>query len=91
MRAKLRLLAWALGLLALAHPAFASIAFDVLGIALAMAAAAVVGIVGWALANVSFALTAVSVLLLLRVFPGVPRWLCRSWVASVAAVAPEKA
>ncbi|MFD7505432.1 hypothetical protein [Streptomyces sp. NPDC059850] len=91
MRAKLRILAWALGLLALAHPTLASIALDVLGIAVAMAAATVVGVVGWTLANISFTLTAASVLLLLRAFPGVPRWFCHSWVASVAAIAPEKA
>lgn len=91
MRAKLRLLAWALGLLALAHPALVPITLDVLGIALAMAAAAVVDIVGWALANISFTLTAVAGLLLLRAFPGVPRWFLHSSVASVAAVAPEKA
>jgi hypothetical protein len=91
MRAKLQLLAWALGLLVLAHPALVPIVLDVLGIAVAVAAAVVVGIVGWALTNASFTLTAVSVLLLLRAFPGVPRWFRRSWVASVAAVAPEKA
>jgi hypothetical protein len=91
MRAQMRLLAWALGLLALAHPALVPPMLDVLGIAALMAVAAVVGIVGWALANVSLTLTIVSVLLLLRVFPGVPQWLGRSWVASVAAVAPEKA
>ncbi|MFC9280865.1 hypothetical protein [Streptomyces collinus] len=91
MRAKLTLLAWALGLLALAHPALVPVVLDVLGIAVAMAAAAVVGVIGWALANISFTLTAASVLLLLRVFPGIPRWFRHSWVASVAAVAPEKA
>ncbi|MFK0159164.1 hypothetical protein ACIQVK_44725 [Streptomyces sp. NPDC090493] len=91
MRTKLRLLAWALVLLALAHPAFGSIVLDVLGIAFVMAAAAVIAVIGWALANVSLTLTGASVLLLLRAFPGVPRWFRHSWVASVAAVAPEKA
>ncbi|MGX1268056.1 hypothetical protein [Streptomyces phaeoluteigriseus] len=91
MRTKLRLLSWALGLLALAHPAFGSIALDVLGIAVAMAAAAVVAVTGWALANISLTLTAVAALLLLRAFPGVPRWFRHAWVASVAAVIPEKA
>lgn len=88
MRTKLHLLAWALGLLALAHPAFGWFALDLLGIAVAMATVAVVAVIGWALANISQTLTAVSVLLLLRAFPGVPRWFRQSWVASVA---PEKA
>ncbi|GAA2439595.1 hypothetical protein [Streptomyces glaucus] len=91
MRAKLQLLAWALVLLALADPALVPLVLDVVGIGLVMAAAVVAGIIGWALANASLTLTAASVLLLLHAFPGVLRWLCRSWVASVAAVAPEKA
>ncbi|MFF0698352.1 hypothetical protein ACFYU4_37680 [Streptomyces tendae] len=91
MPVKLRLLAWALGLLALAHPALVPVVLDVLGIAVVLAATAVVGIVGWALANISLILTAVSGLLLLRAFPGFPRWFRHSLVASVAAVAPEKA
>lgn len=88
MRAKVRLLAWALGLLALTHPAFGSFAVDLLGIAVAMAAASVGAVVGWALANISLTLTAVSGVLLLRAFPGVPRWFRHSWVA---ALAPEEA
>ncbi|MEU3199633.1 hypothetical protein [Streptomyces sp. NPDC006996] len=91
MRTRLRLLAWALGLLTLAHPAFGSFAVGLLGIAVATAAAVVVAVVGWALANISLTLTAVSGVLLLRAFPGVPRWFRHSWVASVAAVAPEEA
>ncbi|PNG22342.1 hypothetical protein [Streptomyces cahuitamycinicus] len=91
MGAKLRLLAWALGLLALAHPALAPLALDVLGVAFAMAVAAVVGVIGWALANISFTLTIAAGLLLAHAFPGVPRWLGRAWVASVAAVSPAKA
>jgi hypothetical protein len=91
MRAKLQILAWALGLLAVAHPALVSPMLDVLGIAALMAVAAVVGIVGWILANLSLALTIAAGLLLVRAFPGVPRWLGRAWVASVAAVAPTEA
>lgn len=91
MGAKLRLLAYALVLLALAHPALVPPVVDILGIAVAMAVAAVVGVIGWALANLSLTFTIAAGLLLVRVFPGVPRWLARAWVASVAAVSPVKA
>ncbi|MFF8399848.1 hypothetical protein [Streptomyces sp. NPDC016172] len=91
MRAKLHFLAWALGLLALAHPALVPPVLDVLSVAFAMAVTAVVGVIGWALANISFTLTIAAGLLLARAFPGIPRWLGRAWVASVAAVAPTEA
>ncbi|MER6109337.1 hypothetical protein [Streptomyces hirsutus] len=95
MSAKLRILAWALGLLALAHPALVPPALDVLGLTFAMALAAVAGVVGWVLANLSLALTAAAGLMLTYAFPGVPgraaRWLVRGWDASIDAVVFTKA
>jgi hypothetical protein len=88
---KLKLFAYALALLALAHPAAIPPALAVLG----AAAAAVLAIVGWVLANLSLVCTVVAGVLLTRVFPGrltrAARWLVRASVASVAVVAPVKA
>lgn len=87
MCAKLRIPAYVLGLLALAHPSLVPPVIGTLGVALAV----VVAVVGWVLANPSLTLTTAAGLLLVRVFPSVPRWLGRALVASVAAVAPTKA
>ncbi|CAM5236632.1 hypothetical protein [Streptomyces griseomycini] len=81
---KLKLVAYALVLLALAHPGAVP---PVLGIALAMAGA----VIGWALAHLSLALTLAAGVLLFRAFPGIPRWFSRSWDASVDSVLPVKA
>ncbi|MBK3639502.1 hypothetical protein [Streptomyces sp. MBT33] len=85
--AKLKLLAYAFALLALAYPAMVRPVLGTLGVVIA----AVLTAVGWVLANLSLTLTIAAGLLLVRVFPGVPRWLGRALVASVAAVAPQKA
>ncbi|WP_406730702.1 hypothetical protein [Streptomyces sp. NBC_01794] len=87
MRRKLKLFAYALMLLALAYPTLVPPVLGMLGVALA----AVVPLVGWFLANPSLTLTVAAGLLLVRLFPGVPRWLGRALVASVPAVAPAKA
>ncbi|MFD9394182.1 hypothetical protein ACFWBB_26620 [Streptomyces sp. NPDC060000] len=84
---KLKLLAYAFALLALAYPALVPPVLGTLGVVIA----AVVAVVGWVLANLSLTLTIAAGLLLARAFPGVPRWLGRALVASVAAVAPVKA
>lgn len=81
---KLKLFAYALVLLALAHP---GVVPPVLGIALAMAG----GVIGWALANLSLTLTVAAGVLLARAFPGIPRWFSRSWDTSIDAIAPVKA
>ncbi|MET9776181.1 hypothetical protein ABZ023_18305 [Streptomyces sp. NPDC006367] len=87
---KLKLFAYALALLALAHPAAIPPAVAVLG----SVAAAVFAVAGWALANLSLTLTIAAGLTLAQVFPGAfgrtGRWLGRAWVASVAAVSPVK-
>ncbi|MFG2512653.1 hypothetical protein [Streptomyces sp. NPDC048584] len=85
--AKLKLLAYACALLALAYPTLVPPVLGTLGVVVA----AVIGAVGWVLENLSLALTIAAGLLLVRVFPGVPRWLGRALIASVAAVAPVKA
>jgi hypothetical protein len=90
MRGKLRILAWALLLLALAYPPVISPVLDMLGIAFGMALAATAGVIAWAVTNLSLTLTIAAALLLARAFPSIPRWVGRSWVASVAAVAPAK-
>ncbi|MEE1764372.1 hypothetical protein [Streptomyces sp. SP18BB07] len=85
--AKLKLVAYALVLLALAYPAMVPPVLGTLGVVIA----AVVTVAGWVLTNLPLALTIAAGLILVRVFPGVPRWLGRALVASVAAVAPVKA
>lgn len=87
MRAKLRTLAYALVLLAFAHPSLVPPVLGTLDVALA----AVVAVARWVLANPSLTLTIAAGLLLVGAFPGVPRWLGRALVASVAALAPAKA
>ncbi|MER6616302.1 hypothetical protein [Streptomyces xantholiticus] len=87
MRAKLQILAWALGLLALAHPSLVPPVLGTAGMVLAVA----VDVLGWFLTNLSLTLTIAAGLLLVRVFPGISCWLGRAWVASVAAVGPVKA
>ncbi|MFE0654643.1 hypothetical protein ACFVZH_39690 [Streptomyces sp. NPDC059534] len=82
--------AYALVLLALAHPALVPPLFGTLGLLLG----AVAAVVGWALAHLSLTLTLAATTLVLRGFPSFRGWLVRSWVAwvaSVAAVAPVKA
>ncbi|MFG2795794.1 hypothetical protein [Streptomyces pseudovenezuelae] len=85
--AKLKLLAYAFALLALAYPALVPPVLGTLGVVVA----AVIDTLGWVLTHLSLALTIAAGLLLVRVFPGVPRWLGRALVASVASVAPVKA
>ncbi|MGW2496226.1 hypothetical protein ACWCV2_17210 [Streptomyces pseudogriseolus] len=89
--ARLRILAYALGLLALAHPSLIPPVLGTLGVI----AAAVIAVVGWVLANLSLALTIGAGILLARAFPntarGFMRWLSRSLVASVAVVFPRTA
>ncbi|MGY4936238.1 hypothetical protein ACWD7T_35220 [Streptomyces sp. 900116325] len=92
---KLRLLAYALGLLALAYPSLVSPVLGMLGIAVVAAFTAVGAIVGWALAHLSLTLTIAAGLLMAQMCPGrlghTARWLGGAWIASVAAVAPAKA
>jgi hypothetical protein len=89
--AKVKLLAYALFLLALAHPAIVPPVLGTLG-ALAGVALA---IVGWALANISLTLTMGAGVLLARVFPGAlgrgAQSFRRALTASLAAVAPRVA
>ncbi|WP_328491277.1 hypothetical protein [Streptomyces zaomyceticus] len=84
---KLKLLACAAALLALAHPAIVPPVLGTLGLVLGVLAA----VAGWALAHLSLTLTLAATALILRGFPSFRGWLLRSWVASVAAVAPVKA
>ncbi|MFF7169704.1 hypothetical protein [Streptomyces pseudovenezuelae] len=84
---KLKLIAYAFALLALAYPAMVPPALGALGAVVA----AMVAVVGWVLVNLSLTLTIAAGLLLARALPGVPRWLGRALAASAAAVAPQKA
>jgi hypothetical protein len=85
--AKLKLIAYAFALLALAYPAMVPPTLGALGAVVAAMAA----VVGWVLVNLSLTLTIAAGLLLARALPSVPRWLGRALVASAAAVAPQKA
>ncbi|MDH6629417.1 hypothetical protein M2271_007253 [Streptomyces sp. LBL] len=91
MRAKLKLLAYAFLLLALAHPAVVPPLLGTLGVLVCIG----VAVSGWAFANLSLTLTIAAGVTLAQVFPGalgrMRRWLARALVASVAAVAPSKA
>ncbi|MET8717370.1 hypothetical protein ABZV52_29840 [Streptomyces sp. NPDC004735] len=85
---KLRLLAYALALLALAYPAVVPPALGtVFGLALAAAV--------WVTAHLSLALTIAATVLLARAFPGSfgrsVRWIGRALVVSVASVTPNAA
>ncbi|MGW2550088.1 hypothetical protein [Streptomyces sp. NPDC001635] len=88
---KLKLVAIALVLLAIAHPALVPVIFGTIGVALG----AGVAVVAWLLANVSLALTIAAGLVLAHVMPGsigrTARWFGRALVASVAVVFPAKA
>ncbi|MFE6639588.1 hypothetical protein ACFVFT_38260 [Streptomyces tendae] len=88
---KLKPVAYALALLALAHP---SLVPPVLG-TLTVLGSAALAVVTFALAHLSLTLTIVAGVLLAQAFPGRlgrgARWLVRASVASVAAVAPAKA
>ncbi|QFG13219.1 membrane protein [Streptomyces phage Gilgamesh] len=86
---KLKPVAYALALLALAHP---PIAPPVLG-TLAVLGHAALAVVMFALAHLSLTLTVAAGVLLAQTFPGrlgrTARWLGRAWVASVAVVFPR--
>lgn len=88
---KLKLVAYALVLLALAYPALVPPVLGTLGVL----GGAALAVVAWALANLSLTLTVAAGVLLAQTFPGrfgrAARWLGRAWVASVAVVAPVKA
>ncbi|MFE1206293.1 hypothetical protein ACFW5V_31920 [Streptomyces sp. NPDC058762] len=88
---KLKPVAYALVLLALAHP---PVLPPLLG-TLALLGHAALAVVMFALAHLSLTLTIAAGVLLAQTFPGrlgrAARWLVRAWVASVAAVAPAKA
>jgi len=87
MVTKLKLAAYALVLLALAHPALAPPVLGALGVLFG----ALLTVAGWGLANPSLILTIAAGLTLTRVFPGIPPWLGRALVASVAVVFPRTA
>ncbi|MEU1592802.1 hypothetical protein ABZ468_08050 [Streptomyces sp. NPDC005708] len=88
---KLKLVAIALGLLAIAHPALVPVIFGVIGVVLG----AGVAIVAWFLVNISLTLTIAAGLVLAHLMPGsigrTARWIGRALVASVAVVFPAKA
>lgn len=88
---KLKLTAYALVLLAVAHPAVVPPALGALGIV----TAAVFAVAAWFLAHLSLTCTIAAVVLLAHVFPGTfgrtTRWIGRALVASVASVAPKPA
>lgn len=88
---KLKLTAYALVLLAFAHPSLVPPVLGALGVMLALVAS----IAGWVLTHLSLTLTAAACVLLARAFPGrlgrAARWLRRAWAASIAVVAPAKA
>ncbi|MCG8971778.1 hypothetical protein [Streptomyces sp. CL12-4] len=88
---KLKPAAYALVLLALAHPPVVPPVLGTLGIL----GGAALTVVAWALSHLSLTLTIAAGVLLAQTFPGrlgrAARWLGRAWVASVAAVSPAKA
>jgi hypothetical protein len=88
---KLKLAAYALALLGLAHPAVVPPVLGTLGVLVGAALA----VVAWALAHLSLTLTIAAGVLLAQTFPGrlgrTAGWLGRAWVASVAVVFPRTA
>ncbi|OVZ99567.1 hypothetical protein B9W64_37885 [Streptomyces sp. CS159] len=87
----LKPVAYAVALLALAHPDLVPPVLGTLG----LIAAAVFAVAGWVLANLSLTLTIGAGILLARAFPNTARnatrWLFRALVASVAVVFPRTA
>lgn len=88
---KLKLLAYALGLLAVAHPAVVPPFLGALGVLCGVALA----ILQWFLAHLSLTLTIAAGVLLAQTFPGrlgrAARWFGRAWDTSVDAILPVKA
>ncbi|MFI5990246.1 hypothetical protein ACIBAC_00130 [Streptomyces sp. NPDC051362] len=84
---KLKLIAGAYALLAIAYPVLIPPVLSALGFALAV----LVAVAGWILANLPVALTLAAGVLLVRAFPGVTRWLSRAWDSSIDAILPVKA
>ncbi|WP_371605060.1 hypothetical protein OG345_41680 (plasmid) [Streptomyces sp. NBC_01220] len=88
---KSKLLAYALVLLALAHPSLVQPALGTLGVLLGLALAAA----AWIGANVSLTLTIAAGAVLARAFPGTfglsVRWTLRALLTSAASVAPKTA
>lgn len=88
---KLKLLTYALVLLALAHPPLVQPVLGTLGVALGL----VVATAAWIGANLSLTLTIAAVAVLARAFPGTfgrsARWTLRALLTSAASVAPKAA
>ncbi|MFF8696219.1 hypothetical protein ACF08W_28810 [Streptomyces sp. NPDC015144] len=88
---KFKLAAYALGLLAVAHPAIVPPTVATLGVL----AGVVFAVVGWFLAHLALTLTLAAGVLLAQAFPGrlgnAARWFGRAWDTSIDAILPVKA
>jgi hypothetical protein len=88
---KLKLIAYSLVLLALAHPPLVPPVLGTLGVMTGVALA----VVGWFLAHLSLTLTIAAGVLLAQLFPGrlgrAARWFGRAWDTSIDAILPVKA
>ncbi|MET8696917.1 hypothetical protein ABZV65_30755 [Streptomyces bauhiniae] len=89
MQKPVKPVAYALGLLALAHPAIVPPALHALAVAAGLGAAAVL----WVLAHLALTLTVAAGVLLAQFLPGrlgaVARWFGRAWDTSIDAVLPR--
>ncbi|MGW4086940.1 hypothetical protein ACWEGS_28310 [Streptomyces sp. NPDC004822] len=87
---KLKLAAYALGLLAIAHPAIVPPTVATLG----FLAGVVIAVAGWFLAHLALTLTLAAGVLLAQTFPGrlgnAARWFGRAWDTSIDAILPVK-
>lgn len=90
MLAKLQILAWAFGLLAVVHPAIVPPTVSTVVFLTGVA----VSVVGWFVAHLALTLTIAAGILLGQMLPGplgrAARWFGRAWDTSIDAILPVK-